>query len=223
MKKILTSVSTLALLLILGCSNQEKKWEETKKANTIVGYEEYLKNYPDNPNRDLAKQAIETLSWTDALKKGTLQNFYDFKQKFPKNTHEKELQDNLDRLVTDPIIEALNVSLLKGWLIKNPESTLKLKLDSLLKRELIPFEYSMNFELEQTNTIHPKGKIRSLELNGFKIEIIDPILQDGLLRTKDFGNIEVVWKRTQYLDEQKLQLFATKMQIRKLNLKIKNQ
>ncbi len=147
---------------------------------------------------------------------------YDFQKKYPNSSYASEVQQKIERLESDSIIALTNIVLLKDWIDKHPQSTLKGKLDSLLIIKELPFENSMDIELEQTNTIHPKGKIHSLSLNGLKIEIIEPTLQNGFLKTKEFGDIEVVWKKTEFLDQQRIQLYVTQMQIDKINQRLKN-
>ena len=216
MKKLTIIIFLNFLIFILGCSNQKKRWEEAKINNTITSYEEFIKNYPDSPNANLAKQTIEELYWQDALKSHRLIKLNDFQKKYPKSSHANELQTNIDVLETDSIIGEVNTVKLKEWIEIHKQSSLKTKIDSLLRRVEIPFEYSMDIHIQQTSTIHPMGKINSLKLQGLKIEIIEPTLQDGFLRTKDFGNIEVVWKQTKYLDEQQINLYATQLQINKI-------
>ena len=83
MKKLTIIIFLNFLIFILGCSNQKKRWEEAKINNTITSYEEFIKNYPDSPNANLAKQTIEELYWQDALKSHRLIKLNDFQKKYP--------------------------------------------------------------------------------------------------------------------------------------------
>jgi len=216
MKYLTFTIVLSCLIFLLGCSNQGKKWKEAKNINTVTSYEDFIKNYPNSPNDTQAKQEIEKLCLQNTLDRNKLSLFYDFQKKYPQSLHANEVQQHIDKLESDSIIALANVALLKEWLDKHPDTALKGKVDSLLKITELQFELSMDFELEQTNTIHPKGKIRSLSLQGLKIEILDPVLKNGFLKTKEFGDIEVIWKMTQYLDQQRIQFFATQMQINKI-------
>jgi hypothetical protein len=222
MEKLKTIIVISCLTLLLGCSNQDKKWEEAKSMDSIASYEDFITNYPNSPNIPIAKQNIEKLHLQNAMDCNELFYFYDFQKRYPNSSYATEVQQNIDKLESDSIIALTSIPLLKEWIEKHPQSTLKGKLDSLLIIKELPFENSMDIELEQTNTIHPKGKIYSLSLNGLKIEIIEPTLQNGFLKTKEFGDIEVVWKKTEFLDQQRIQLYVTQMQIDKINQRLKN-
>jgi hypothetical protein len=40
--------------------------------------------------------------------------------------------------------------------------------------------------------VHPSGQVNHLKINGRVVELIDPHLKDGMLRTRDFGDFELL-------------------------------
>ena len=65
--------------------------------------------------------------------------------------------------------------------------------------------------------VHPIGHIRSLSINGKQVEIDNTELNDGMLRTKIFGNIEFILFSTK-----KVEIRATKAQINKIEIWLPN-
>jgi len=48
----------LLILILIGCSCQEKKWEEAKSGNTISAFKEFIKQYPESRHVAEAKNII---------------------------------------------------------------------------------------------------------------------------------------------------------------------
>jgi outer membrane protein assembly factor BamD (BamD/ComL family) len=68
MKKILF-VFTICLFCSFSVFCQSKKtWEKTVTLNTISGYENFIKEYPDGKYTELAKKFIEDLKANEAKK-----------------------------------------------------------------------------------------------------------------------------------------------------------
>jgi hypothetical protein len=63
--------------------------------------------------------------------------------------------------------------------------------------------------------IHPIGTISNIQCNGKAIELVSPELKEGVLTTKDFGDIEVVLSEVGYQGGG-LEFRATPKQIEKM-------
>ena len=48
MEKLKAIIVITCLTLLVGCSIQDKKWEEVQNMNTITTYEDFIKNYPNS-------------------------------------------------------------------------------------------------------------------------------------------------------------------------------
>ena len=59
MEKLKITIVLSCLIFLLGCSNQESKWKETKATNTISAYETFMKKFPDSKYINDARQFVE--------------------------------------------------------------------------------------------------------------------------------------------------------------------
>jgi hypothetical protein len=55
------SIVISCFIFLMGCSNQEKKWDEVYKVNKIIAYNEYINLFPNSPYIQAAKYRISDL------------------------------------------------------------------------------------------------------------------------------------------------------------------
>lgn len=75
----------LVFILVIGCSNPNKDWQDTVKKNSIEAYSEFLQRNPESNFDDTAKQILEELEWKNAIKLGTDEAYESFLQKYPQD------------------------------------------------------------------------------------------------------------------------------------------
>lgn len=222
MKKIKLFVQIVSCVFLIACTSEENKWILVKQLNTIDSYKEFMNDYPQSVKSDSAMLFIEKKIWENCCDSNEIQIYQNFQKKFPKSKFFKKAQTKIEILETRKIVENLDVDLLKDWIIKHPESELKSTMDSLVKRKLIPAEYWMDFSLNIYSESHPTGNVFKLKLNDVDIVIENSELKNGLLKTKQLGKIEFYCNRMIYFGEQNISLYASVMQINKLNELVKN-
>jgi hypothetical protein len=61
MKNLTFSIFLYCLIFLLGCSKQTSKWDEATKLNTIVAFDEYIKQFPSGSYVKEAKTKISNL------------------------------------------------------------------------------------------------------------------------------------------------------------------
>jgi hypothetical protein len=90
MKESLALLTTLALvscLLLAGCSQREKAWEEARAANTPESYDRFLATYPEGEFVSQAKaraaELRETRDWEKATATNTLDAYREFVKSHP--------------------------------------------------------------------------------------------------------------------------------------------
>jgi hypothetical protein len=61
MRNLTLTILLSCLVFLFGCSKQKSKWEEAKKANTILAFDEYTQQFPESPFVKDAKANISKL------------------------------------------------------------------------------------------------------------------------------------------------------------------
>lgn len=73
-RSLLTILTVVSLLALISCATPKKEYESAKAVNTIEGYEQYLKEYPNNKYSKFAKKKIAELQDDEAFRKAKRQN-----------------------------------------------------------------------------------------------------------------------------------------------------
>jgi hypothetical protein len=93
-------VSTI--VLIAGCSTMQSRWETTESADTIVAYEEFLKEYPDGNLADRArarrKELREQRDWREAEALHTEAAYEDYIRNYPQGRYHDDARVRLETL-----------------------------------------------------------------------------------------------------------------------------
>jgi len=127
---ILKSMLVLALIILLGFSSCEKRaYRDAEKKNTIEGYGQFIKKYPDSKLRQSAEGHIAHLYFEQAFKKNTVQAYEDYLKRFPQTISGPIVIANLTVLV-DPEIKRLGIEQMAKMsaTIKTDLGNIKLKL-----------------------------------------------------------------------------------------------
>lgn len=70
------------LFLALGCATMKSHWKDAEWSNTIVAYEEFLRQYPKSDFTDEARRRLEALYFKKAKETNTIEAHEDFLRKY---------------------------------------------------------------------------------------------------------------------------------------------
>ena len=76
-------VLILTMLMLNSCSNPEKDFERCEKVRTEQAFTDFIKNHPDAPLADKARQRIEEIAFEAAERTNTADAFGSFLKRFP--------------------------------------------------------------------------------------------------------------------------------------------
>ena len=92
--KVISVLSSTAVLVISGCSRQQSDWEKTRTANTTDAYELFLKKYPTGEFTAQAqarvKELYEERDWQKARDTDTLEAYQAFLKQYPEGKWTEE-------------------------------------------------------------------------------------------------------------------------------------
>ncbi|MEZ4775985.1 MAG: SUMF1/EgtB/PvdO family nonheme iron enzyme [Bacteroidia bacterium] len=84
-------------------NEEETFWRDTLAKNTMVGYRDYRKKFPEGTYRSEALSQIrlleETESWEKALARNKVSSFEDFLEEYPGSPYAPEAQKRIDELL----------------------------------------------------------------------------------------------------------------------------
>ncbi len=105
---------TLAAMLA-ACSSSESDWKKADTQNTVAGYQDFLKQHPNDAHAPQANQRIQSLqddqAWADAQKVNTTDSLQAYLTKYPSGTHvtdAKTLIAGLDRAAAWKVAQTAN-------------------------------------------------------------------------------------------------------------------
>lgn len=104
MKILRLIVFSFMVLTLSGCSSENSKWEETLKINTITGYKNYIKSYPEGKFLKASSDSIESLEWVAAFSSKSDSLLQDCIVKYPESRKVDDAKD-LQSQIKWPVIE----------------------------------------------------------------------------------------------------------------------
>jgi Tetratricopeptide repeat len=141
MRRLISRVMICVALsfMLSACGTMGKKWDETKNADTIEAYQQFIDEYPDSKYRYEARKNIESLKWESAKTKNTIQAYKDFLRRYPRSTYKKEAASRLEDLRWEKVKAAKSI---KKFLKQYPKS--RYRNDSRELMEDIRWENARN-------------------------------------------------------------------------------
>jgi len=119
MKRLLYYFSIISLL---GCTSQEKQWENVSKINTIIAYENYLTQFPTGKYTLKAKENIENLIFDSVIKINSTVALNDFLKKFPESKHLSDVNKYIENLEWEKRKLSPSIDTLQSYIDKFPDS-----------------------------------------------------------------------------------------------------
>ena len=98
-KGVVASLCFFFLILIFGCSNLNREWENAKRANTVEAYQLFLKNFPASPHEKEANERIQSLKWENTKKTNTITEFQEFIKTYSQDSHKDEALQHIKELL----------------------------------------------------------------------------------------------------------------------------
>lgn len=99
MKKVINYSIILFVIIICGCTSENKDWENAKKENSIISYKNFLKSYPEGLLADSARIFLERLHFAEAESINTIQSYEDFVSLFPQGILVEKAATKIDDLI----------------------------------------------------------------------------------------------------------------------------
>lgn len=93
LKELAIIIIALAVLLFPGCAAEEDAWKAATQTDTIEGYEEYLKEYPDG---EYVSEANEEIAWKVASKDDSVKSYEKYLDNYPDGEYAKEAVGLID-------------------------------------------------------------------------------------------------------------------------------
>jgi hypothetical protein len=123
----------LMLCLLQGCSflfyneqeeriRQEAEFAPFQKKNTIEGYREFIRSYPENMFIPIARGAIDDLEYAPCEQKDTIEGYREFIRDFPSNRNRSRAAERIEQLVFKRVEDTDTVEAYWDFLRKNPHS-----------------------------------------------------------------------------------------------------
>lgn len=101
--KSLTLIPVLVLATaLLACSSTESDWSKAQAANTAAAYQDFLKQHPDGPHAQEARDRVQKMeddhAWADAQKSDTVEAYQQYLQQEPTGAHAHDAQTQITSL-----------------------------------------------------------------------------------------------------------------------------
>ena len=127
----------LMLCLLQGCGalfhseqeeriRQEAEFAPFQKKNTIEGYREFIRNFPENMYIPIARGAIEDLEYAPCEQKDTIEGYREFIRNFPANRNRSRADGRIEQLVFKRVEDTDTIEAYRDFLRKNPRSNYNL-------------------------------------------------------------------------------------------------
>ena len=98
MSRVILIGTIFVLLSTMSFGQSKRTWEKTKTLNTITGYENFIKKYPDKKYTALAKQNLEELTFSIVKEENTIESYESFLQQWKNSSYTSEANKRLDEL-----------------------------------------------------------------------------------------------------------------------------
>ncbi len=96
-------LAAVTIILIAGCATMQSRWETTESADTVAGYEEFLKEYPEGDLADRArarrKELHEQRDWEEAEAIKTISAYEEYIKSHPQGRHRDDATARIEALL----------------------------------------------------------------------------------------------------------------------------
>ena len=131
-------LAVVAIALVAGCATTQSRWEETKSADTIGAYENFLKGDPEGDLADQARarrnELYEERDWKVSETSNTVAVYEVFIQNYPQGRHKNDAYARIEKL-SPPKVKDVNT---EKFLNRYREGVFK--KDAFLTLEKLSFE-----------------------------------------------------------------------------------
>lgn len=153
----------LMFALLVGCATMDSRWQDASAKNTIIAYEEFLRQYPDSNHTATAKQKIEGLRWQEANARNTIAAYERFLKQYPESNYTATAKQKIEKLRWQEATAKNTFSAYEAFLKQYPDSdlvaTAKEKIEELSGQEAVTTN-SIHV-LENYLSTYPTGKYSS--------------------------------------------------------------
>jgi len=105
-------------IFFTGCA--QMAWEKTTETNTLIGYQDFIDQYPDSEHISIAKDRAEELYWKQVQAKDSIQAYEEYLKEYPKGKYISEAQARIEELVWEGVQKSDSVESYKTYLNKYP-------------------------------------------------------------------------------------------------------
>lgn len=126
MKRVFLSASMLFTFLFLpACAGEFTAFEKAKSSNTSAGYQEFLTQYPDGVNAEVARGLLDSLDWDLAAEADTSAAYDQYVAIHPEGEHVEEARGQAATLAWREAEEANTREAIEAFLARGDEGALR--------------------------------------------------------------------------------------------------
>ncbi len=134
-------IAIVTVVLFTACATMQSSWEETKAADTLTAYEDFLRQYPEGDLSDQARlrrnELQEENDWKDTETKNTVAAYEDFRRQYPQGRRKNDVYARLEMLSPPKVADLPHVSTER--FLKRYQRGVFMD-ETLLSREKLSFE-----------------------------------------------------------------------------------
>ena len=137
--KHLICLLPILLMFMPACGGEFGAFEKAKSTNTHEGYQEFLVQYPDGVNHEIAKGLLDSLDWDLAAEADTSAAYDQYAAQHPDGEHVEEARGQAATLAWREAEEAGTREAIEAFLARGDEGALKKTAeDRLALMDLLP-------------------------------------------------------------------------------------
>ena len=84
-----------SLVLLAGCSSENRDWDTARKKDTAASYQSFLQKHPSGNHAHAAKAGLEALVWESAKKANTMRSFEAYLKDYPQGKFAAEARSRI--------------------------------------------------------------------------------------------------------------------------------
>lgn len=120
-------LSMVMLLILAGCATVDSHWQQANSANTVQGYESFLRRYPRSDYTAKAWEKIEALHWQETTIANTVQGYESFLRRYPRSDNAARAREKIEALHWQEATAANTVKAYGSFLKSYPHSDYSVK------------------------------------------------------------------------------------------------
>ena len=109
------------LVLLFGCSSENRDWSTAQRENTAASYHSFLQKFPSGKHSAEAQQRIESLDWQSTETADTPGAFRKFLKEHPSGTHAKLATAQLETVSWEAAKKTNTATSFKAYLADFPQ------------------------------------------------------------------------------------------------------